>query len=354
MIVRQRSMESDGSPYLRRKVRWRAPSNPLHDGRVIGRFLAICGWLASQARRPFRERGASGLARSAPVVLAVVLLVAAAVPIVLPMFDPQPNDVTVQEIIDDAVDEPTGWVRLRGEVVPLDESPSERPGDYGLLVDEADTLQAIVLRTDRQLEHARETFVTGHVVEEVAIVEDIPFEATVFGAPPTVVVHRIVELDAAPKPVRVTLWPLAIPPLIGAVLLLIGARVGYPLFRPSSEVDVLSVPLGPGERLLAAWGGRLEQHVRDLADPGGALLVVRPGPKGNLLTAQPLPDDGGPAPPPVAIGGGWTSGRIGHVYAKSETVPALLVRAELVDAIFLFTRTGERDRVAAHVAVERG
>jgi hypothetical protein len=77
------------------------------------------------------------------------------------------------------------------------------------------------------------------------------------------------------------------------------------------------------------------------------------GPKGNLLTAQPLPDDGGVAPPPVTIGGGWTSGRIGDVHAVRETVPALIIRSELVDATFLFARTAERDRVAALIAIDR-
>jgi hypothetical protein len=335
-------------------TRWRAASNPLHHGRVIGRTLAICGWLAWQVRRPFRARRLTALRRAAPVILAVLFLVVAAVPIVLPLLDPQPEDATVQAVIDDAVDEPTGWVRLRGEVVPLNESPTDRAGDYALLVDEANTLQAIVLRADQQPEAAKSTFVTGHVVEEVAIIEDVPFEATVFGTPPHIVVDRIIELDATPKPVRVISWPLATPPLIFAALLLIGARAGYPVFRPSSEVDVLSVPLGPGERLPAAWSGRIGPDVRELADPGGALLVVRPGPKGSLLTAQALPDDEGPAPQPVTIGGSWTSGRIGYVYAVSETVPALLVRSELVEAIFLFARTGERDRVAALVTVERG
>jgi hypothetical protein len=322
---------------------------------MIGRFLAICGWLAWQVRRPFRARRGAGLRRAAPVILAVVLLLVGAVPIVLPLLDPQPEDATVQAIIDDAVNEPSGWVRLRGRVVPLSQSPTDLPGEYALLVDEADSLQAIVLRADRPPDAVASTFVTGHVAEASAIVEEeLPIEATVFGTPPQIVVDRIVELDAAPKPVRVIPWPLAIPPLVVAALLLIGARAGYPLFRPTSEVDVLSTPLGPGERLPAAWGGRIGPDARDLADPGGALLVVRPGPKGNLLTAQPLPDDDGPAPQPVPIGGGWTSGRIGYVYALSETVPALLVRSELVDAIFLFARTGERDRVAALVAVERG
>jgi len=322
---------------------------------VIGRFLAICGWLALQVRRPFRARRLSGPRRAAPVILGVLLLAAATAPVVVPLLDPQPEDVTVQAIDDEAVVEPTGWVRIRGRVVPLTESPTDRPGNYALLVDGTDTLDAIVVRANRAPKAAESTFVTGHVTEAIAIVtEELPIEATVFGTPPQIVVDRIVELDATSKPVRVIPWWLSIPPLTLAVLLLIGARAGYPLFRPSKEIDVLSVPLGPGERLPAAWGGRIGPDERDLADPGGALLVVRAGPKGNLLTAQPLPDDDGPAPPPVTIGGGWTNGRTGHVYALSETVPALHVRSELVDAIFLFARTGERDRVAALVAVERG
>jgi hypothetical protein len=175
----------------------------------------------------------------------------------------------------------------------------------------------------------------------------------VFGTPPHVVVDQIVEVDGVAKPERATWWPLSILPLVLAVLLVIGARTGYPIFRRTTEVDVLSTPLGPGERLPAAWGGRLGSNERDLGDPGAALLVVRPGPKGNVLTAQPLPDDDRPAPQPVAIGGGWTSGRVGYVYTATESVPALIVRAEIVDATFLFARTGERDRVAALVAVER-
>lgn len=319
---------------------------------MIGRALAGCGWLAWQVRRPFGRR--SGRRRAAPYVVAGLLVVLAALPIAVPMLDPQPQDVTVEDINDNLVTEPSGWVRLRGEVVPLPESPTGEPGEYALLVDEADTLQAIVLSADEQLQAAESTMVTGHVESAVAIVEEVPFEATVFGTPPEVVTDRIVELDGVAKPERDTWWPLSILPLMLAVLLVIGAGTGYPIFRQTTEVDVLSTPLGPGERLPAAWGGTLGASERDLGDPGAALLVVRPGPKGNVLTAQPLPDDDGPAAQPVAIGGGWTSGRVGYVYTATETVPALIVRAEIVDATFLFARTGERDRVAALIAVERG
>ena len=321
---------------------------------MIDRFLAFCGWLAWQVRRIFGGRS-SRLRTAAPVIAAVVLLVAAAVPVVLPLFDSQPDDATVQEVMDGAVNEATGWVRLHGRLFPLSERPTDAPGRYALLVDAEDTLRAIVVRTARAVETSEPTVVTGHVVEAVVLVEeDLPIEATVFGTPPVIAVDRIVELDAVADPVRVTPWPLSIPPFILAVLLIAGARTGYPTFRPTSEIDVLSAPLGPGERVPAAWGGRIGPNHRDLADPGGALLVVRAGPSGDVLTAQPLSDEGGPAPQPVPIGGGWTTGRLGYVHTVSETVPALVVRSELVDAIFLFARVGERDRVAALVAVERG
>jgi hypothetical protein len=314
---------------------------------MLGRALGVCGWLAWQVGRRFGSR------RAAPIALAGVLVVLALLPIVIPMLDAQPQDVTVQQVIDGAVTEPAGWVRLRGEVVPLPESPTGEPGQYALFVDEANTLRSIAVTADEPPAAAEGTMVTGHVVPATVLVEEVPFEATVFGAPPDVVIDQLVELDPVAKPVRATWWPLSILPLVGAVLLLVGAVVGYPIFRPTSEVDVLSTPLRPGERLPAAWGGRLGPSERDLGDPGAALLVVRPGPKGDVLTAQPLPDDDGPAPPPVAIGGGWTRGRVGYVHTATESVPALVVRTDSIHATFLFARTGERDRIAALVAVER-
>lgn len=316
----------------------------------MGRLLAICGWLAWQVRRPLRQLGTA-----LPIAVAVLLVIVAALPIVIPQLDPQPQDATVQEVVDGAVTEPAGWIRLQAHViVPLSEAPTDERGRYGLLVDETDELRAIVLRSEQPITADESTAITGHLAEATVVVEeDLPIEATVAGTPPTIVPDRLLELDPTPKPVRVVLWPLSIPPLLLAAMLVVGSRVGYPVFRPTSEIDVLTGPLGPGERLPAAYGGRIGPNVRALADPGGALLLVRRGPKGNLLTAQPLADDGGVAPAPVTIGGSWTSGRIGYVYTVSETVAALLIRSELVDATFLFARRAERDRVAALITVER-
>lgn len=325
---------------------------------MTGRMAALCGWLAWMVGRPFRRTARGRIPAAAPIALAAVLAVLAAIPIVLPQLDPQPIDVGVDEIIDGAVTEPGTWVRLTGRPYRLAESPTGLDGPHALFVDADEQLRAIVVRggppfADRP-EQVVTQDVTGRLVAATPILrEELPIEATEAGTPPRLAPTLIVELDPVPKPRREVWWPLSVPPALLAVMLLIGTRTGYPIFRRTREVDVLTAPLGVGERLPAAYGGRIGPNVRELADPGGVLLLVRRGPKGNLLTAQPLPDDGGVAPAPVTIGGGWTSGRVGDVHAVRETVPALIIRSELVDATFLFARTAERDRVAALIAVER-
>ena len=321
---------------------------------MTGRFLATCGWLAWQIGRPFRAIRLGRL-RNAPVVIIALLLAgAAAVPIVVPMLDPQPEDVTAQQIFDGETTHPDGWVRLRGRIVPLEASPTGERGRYALLVDVDNPLRSVVVRADARLDEAANEMVTGFLAPATVVVEeDLPIEATVAGTPPRIVPDKIVTLDAVAKPERQVWWPLSILPAILAILLLVGVRAGYPVFRPTTEIDVLVSPLGLGERVPTAYGGRIGSDVRPLSDPGGALLLVRRGPNGSLLTAQALSDDGGLAPAPVSIGGSWTSGRVGAVHTLTETVPALEVRSELVDATFLFARNSERDRVAAMIAVDR-
>jgi hypothetical protein len=319
----------------------------------MGRLLAICGWVAWQTRRPFRGRRSRRAGRAIAPVLAVGLVLLAAVPIVLPFFEPQPEDVTVQQIFDGTTTHPDGWLRLRGRLSPLADSPTGQRGSFALLIDEENSLRAVVVQAASDLAPTDSAIVTGTLTPGSAIVEEeLPIEATVAGTPPRIVSDQLVVLDPAATPTRSVLWPLAIPPLLLAAILFIGSRVGYPIFRPTAEVDVLASPLAPGERIPTAFGGRIGPTKADLADPGAALLLVRRGPKGNLLTAQPLADDG-PAPSPVTIGGSWTSGRIGSVFTVRESVAALRLRSELVDATFLFARSAERDRVAALVAVDR-
>lgn len=322
----------------------------------MGRVLAICGWVAWQTRRLFDGTRLSRASTLLAPSLAVVLVVLAAVPVLLPFFEPQPEDVEVQQIFDGNVSHADGWVRLRGRMSPLRESPTGQDGSFALLIDEANPLRAVVvvLEGETELEPAESVTVTGTLMARgVSVEEELPIEATVAGTPPRIVPDRVVILDATPTPPRSVPWVLAIVPIVLAAMLVIGSRVGYPIFRPASDIDVLASPLSPGERIPSAYGGRIGPNHAPLAEPAGVLLLVRRGTRGNLLTAQPLADGGGPAPAPVTIGGSWTSGAIGTVHTVRETVAALHVRSELVDATFLFARMAERDRVAALVAVER-
>ena len=321
---------------------------------MIGRILAWCGWLAWQVGRPFRATPLRRLGAAPVVVIAGLLAIAAAVPIVVPLLDAQPEDATAQQLFDHATEHPGGWLRLQGRIQPLHESPTGERGRYALLVDAVNPLRAVVLRGEERFESEALASVSGIIPPAVVLVnEELPIEATVAGTPPRIVPDQMLALDPVAKPARQVPWWLSIVPALLAVALLVGVRTGYPIFRPTSEIDVVTGPLNAGERVPSVFGGRIGTVERGLADPGSALLLVRQGPNGNMLTAQPLSDDGGIAPQPVLIGGSWTNGRVGAVYTRSETVPALRVRSELVDATFLFARSAERDRVAALVTVER-
>lgn len=325
----------------------------MHDA-PMGRILAFCGWLAWQVGRPFRATPLRRLGHAPVIAVAVVLVVLAAVPIVRPLLEPQPEDVTVQQIFDGATTHPDGWLRLRGRITPLTASPTGLRGSFALLIDAENALRAVVVQSQEDFDAQASTAVTGTLTPRgTSVEEELPIEARVAGTPPRVAPEAIVVLDAAPTATRSVLWPIAIPPILLAGLLLVGVRVGYPIFRPTFDIDVLARPLAPGERIPSAYGGRIGPNRAELAEPAGVLLLVRRGPNGNLLTAQPLAEGDVPAPPPVTIGGSWTNGRIGSVHTARETVAALHVRSEQVDATFLFASSAERDRVAALVAVER-
>ena len=319
---------------------------------MVGRFLALCGRLAEVILRPLRRTPLRRLGSAPAVLVAMLLLAAASAPIAVPLLDPQPETLGVPAIFDGAVNEPDGWVRLEGRLVRLVEPPTQdHDGPYALLIDAEEQLRSIVVVTTA--EPSERTVVTGHLESATVTVEEqLPIEATMAGTPPRVVPDRLLVADPVAVPERSIWWPLAVPPALLGILLLIGSRTGYPVFRPAVEVDVLSAPLGPGERVPAAWGGRIGPNRASLHDPAAALLLVRRATVGNVLTAQPLADEGA-APAAVPIGGGWASGRTGYVHTVTESVPALVVRSELVDATFLFARVAERDRVAALVATER-
>ena len=321
---------------------------------MLVRVAAACGWLVWRLERVLAAlRVPDRWRRGVIAVLTVALTIAGAMPLVLAAIDPQPQDATVEDIGSGLIEHPERWVRLQGRLVPLHESPTGQRGDWGLLVDAADPLLAIVARAPAPVEPRAQAVVTGHLrLAQVTVTEELPIEATVAGTPPIVLADQVLELDPTPRPVSSVLWAAIPVPWLLAAVLGIGLVVGYPIFRRSREIDVLARPMAPGERVPAAVAGRLGDQSYPLAEPAEALLLCRRGPRGGILTAQVLDRDG-PAPQPVQIGGGWTSGRVGHVFTAGERLPALAIRSDRVDAIIMFARVAERDRAAALVTVER-
>jgi hypothetical protein len=330
------------------------PGADVHDASRMTRLQAACGWLAWQltrsiGRTPLRLIGP----RRVVAALAGALVLGALVILGFGYGQAQPEDTTVDLVMNGGLAQSDGWVRLRGRVFPLAEGPTEPPGEYGLLVDEQNALRAIVVRPPSAVEQGTSTTVTGRLVAAPVVVdEDLPIEATVFGTPPRVVDDRVLELDAAALAPRAVWWPVALGLVAIAIVIGIGLRVGYPFFRRTREVDVLARPLGPGERLPAAVGGHVRGRQIALDDPAEALLLSGRGTRGPILMLQLLAR-AGRAPAPVPIGGGLSRGTVGYVHTVSETIPALTVRAESVDAIILFARISERDRAASMVGVER-
>jgi hypothetical protein len=330
---------------------------------VIGRILALCGWLAWHVQRrvavgPLRRIRS----RTAVWTIAGAIAILGVIPLVAGLAQDQPQDSTVEDLFNGGVTHPDRWVRLTGRSLPLADNPTnlaEAAARYGLFVDAVNPLRSVVIEADAPIVAAATTTVTGHLVpaaigaeKQEEVQAGLPREARVAGTPPRIVADEIVRLDASPFPTRVILWPVTLLLMLLAGVLALGAWAGYPVFRPAREVDVLARPLGPGERIPAAVGGRLGDRRIDLADPAEALLTAGRGARGSVLTIQLMPA-GGPAPPPISIGGGWTTARIGYVHVLGETVAALHIRAEQADATLLFARRSERDRAAAMVATER-
>jgi hypothetical protein len=318
---------------------------------VLVRLSVACGWFVHLLRRAF------GWLRVIPptaaiIALAVILVALSAAPIVIAAREPQPQEVTVADVLADDVSDPDAWIRLHGTVEDI-VVQSTLEGTYALLHDREDPALAILLRSDAPIDRDLAT-VTGRLVPfAVALPEYEP--VTEPGQAPgaqRVVGDRLVELDAAPYPERSIAWGLVALPLVLTGLLGVGLRTGYPVFRVAREVDVLAQPMAPGERVPVIVSGRLAEHRIPFDEPSEALLLVARNPQGGILTVQLLPPGGGYVAP-VSIGPGWTRGTVGYVYTVREEVPALMLQAEGSDVILMFGSISERNKAAASVAVER-
>ena len=270
--------------------RWVAdrPPGPCIMRRMVGRLprdLRLAGVAGRPARpRPAAARGRRGPGPASVAGVALLVLALRAARAFRP-FDAQPQEATRAAGAGRARQR-AGHVGAAPRVDGRSRGDSDR--DRGQLCDPGRRGQSPPRDRGPGRRADRDRLpdnVTGHLAEAVVNVdvETLPIEATVAGTPP----HRRRPIGSSTstrrrRPERASLWPLSIIPALLGSLLLIGARVGYPIFRETFEIDVLSAPLGPGSACRPPTAAGSAPTGRELGDPGAALLLVRRGPKGNV------------------------------------------------------------------------
>ncbi|MEO8511162.1 MAG: hypothetical protein ABI534_07965 [Chloroflexota bacterium] len=301
---------------------------------MLTRLRVWLGWLAYRVDRWLRR--VPGPLRGPDQrlwLVIVVLLAVAAVPVVLTLRQPQPREVSASQIA--AGEAQLGaWVRLEGEVLALPVVEDVLPAGYWTLQDPGDPRSSIMLRAAGDLTGGRQ-MLTG-IVEQ----SDLP-EAAGLGLVP----GRIVALDAAPFPRQIPNPLLWVPPLLVAGVLVAGSRIGYPIFEPGGELNVLARGLVANEAVGARVIGRIGNRWLNLGDRQSASVSVEE-PAGGRRVLLTLIGHGGRSMPHV-LGEPSVEGVVGYVHSREGSMPAVLVIRPDLEVILLFERTPDRDRLAA-------
>jgi hypothetical protein len=305
-----------------------------HDGPMLTGIRVWLGWLAYRVDRWLRRP--PGPLRGPDQrlwLVVVVLLAAAAVPVVLTLREPQPREVSVAQIAGGEA-QIGAWIRLEGEVLALPVVQDVLPAGYWTLQDRDDPGRSIMLRPDGDLAGGRQ-MVTGTLEQS-----DLP-EAAGLGLLP----GRIVALDATPSPRQVPNPLLWAPPLLLAVLLVAGSRIGYPIFEPGGELNVLARGLAANEAVAARVIGRIGDRWLNLGDRQSASVSVEE-PAGGRRVLLTLIGRGGRSAPQI-LGEPALEGVVGYLHSREGSLPAILVLRTDLEVILLFERTPDRDRLAA-------
>jgi hypothetical protein len=320
----------------------------------VTRLLALCGWIAWALRRVLGDRPRFlGSSRLRAGVVIGVLIGLTGVPFALSFQGDQPEQATVGDVVAGAIERADRWIRVRGEVRPIEASELQIPDldRYALLFDAEDPTLAIAVRGDDP--PRGQVTVTGRLAPFAVALPGFSPADQPATSEPRLVPNLILELDREPYPERQVVWGWSLLPLGIAGLLGIGLRLGYPIVRRGRETNVLARPLAPGERLPVALAGRVGERRIPLHDPAEAVLLVSPGRRGGVLTIQLLGDQPGRHAAPVSVGEGWATGQVAWVHTVRESVPALVVETEAADAVLMFASPVERDRAAALVGAGR-
>ena len=301
---------------------------------MLTRLRVWLGWLAYRVDRWLRRL--PGPLRGPDQrlwLVAVLLLALAAVPVVLTLREPQPREVSVPQLA--AGEAQVGaWVRLEGEVLALPVVENVVPAGYWTLQDPDDPRSSVMLRANGELAGGRQ-MVTGTIEQS-----DLPQEADLGSVP-----GRIIALDETPFPRLLPNPLLWAPPLLLALLLVAGSRIGYPIFEPGGELNVLARGLARNEAVGARIIGRIGDRWLNLGDRQSASISVEE-PAGGRRVLLTLIGRGGRSMPQV-LGEPSVEGVVGYVNSREGSMPAILVLRPDLEVILLFERTPDRDRLAA-------
>jgi hypothetical protein len=303
---------------------------------MLTRLRVWLGWLAYRVDRALRR--APGPLRGPDQrlwILVTLLLGLAVVPFVIELSAPQPREVSVDQIRsgDVALGE---WIRLDGDVLALPVVEDVVPPDHWTLQHGSDPADSIVLRASTDTEVGGGGQMVTGILEESELAADAGLSS---------VPNRIVALDPVASPRRIPnplLWGV---PVLLALALAAGSRIGYPIFDPGGELNVIAQPLMTNESRGTRVIGRIGARWCNIGDRQAAAVSVVEPPTGRRVLLSLIERAGRGAP--HVLGEPSVEGSVGYVHSRDGSLPAILVVRRELEVILLFDRTADRDRLGA-------
>jgi hypothetical protein len=232
---------------------------------------------------------------------------------------PTPMDISFADFRAGHYQSRESWLRLTGDLEPSDVTTQGYIA-Y-VLRDTADPSLAVTILTPTPLP-------TGHID-----VTGQPLGGV--RAPDT---FEAVYADVPAEPARHDPWLLVALPALIALVLTLGARVGYPVMRSESRAGRGS-PLAPGETLAACWSGQIGSDEVPMGQGRDARVGVTT--EGEIATLS-ITDPGGSRQIPVRRATPKVSGRACRL---GGCRPGLEVHATGSDIVFELDSAEDRDRL---------
>jgi hypothetical protein len=285
---------------------------------LVDRLLAICGALAAAVARPIGGRRGLG-------ILIAILLLLVVVPASLIGVSQRPTDLSFDALRRHALPERTSWYRVDGTLI---DDPNGHEFVYRLT--DPPTSDYLEVIADAPLALGPTT-VTGIVSP---------------GASAQSGFLGIIHPDVPPIPRSDDPVWLIVLAGTAAVVLLIGARVGYPSIRPDRRRIVRTSSTGavlpaPADGVPAGWAGWIRGESVPVSAPRPCVVTVTPG----ADVAQMTIAEGG-LERQVAVRHNGAARRV-RIWRVGSGRPALDIRGAGGDVMLVFDDRVVRDRMAA-------